>query len=132
MGIVTIFQNHITVKDKVECKVIHCIFSLKEAVLEGILCQVVWRLRIVRVEGLNDCGILFLNGQLLLVETCLVVLVHVQKVGILIDVIRFTFFLNGALSSLLFVCNFPLYLSSGFEYLTFLALAILGGIYLYE
>ena len=52
-------------------------------------------LGVVRVEGLNDHFLLLFVGQLFLINAShLVVLVHIQKVGIVFQVLASSFFLH--------------------------------------
>ena len=72
------------------------ILSLEETVLEGVLGEVVRSKRIVSVERFDDVGFLLLDSELFLVDTSLVVLIHVEEIGILVHVLTGSLLLDGS------------------------------------
>lgn len=88
VGLIALLKNDIAVKLKVEDHLLNHIIGLKKTIFVGELGQIVRRLGIVGVEGLDDLLFFLLCSQLLLVEAAhLVVLLHVQKISVVFQII---------------------------------------------
>ena len=97
-GFVAVFKNDVPVELEVEDQMLNCVLSLEHTVLERVLSQVVRCQGVVGSESLNNIGFALFSSKLLLIDPSLIVLVHIEQIGIIICTLRGIFFLNGLLA----------------------------------
>jgi len=86
-GIIRVFQKDAPIHVDVEHEMLNLIVSSELSVIERELTEIVWSLRIVGVQSLNDLLILLLSGKLFLVNAAHIGLIH-HKILFIFNVIR--------------------------------------------
>ena len=98
MSFVALLEDDVSVELEVEDHLLYHVVGLEHSVLVGELGQVVGGLGVVGVQGLDDLLFLLLGSELLLVDAAhLVVLVHVEQVGVVLQVLALLFLRDCAL-----------------------------------